>query len=413
MRDQGMGIPESSKSAIFEQEFRKPPEEKPKHAGSAGGLSMGKLLGIIAVLLFVLVAIVIAINLLPPQPPLTNCNENWNCTEWSACSNGTQSRSCSDSSNCGTIELKPAEERDCQLPADSDYCAAASECGGKGLAHAECVGAWACESKKCAWNCEIVPPVGTSGKIINLNFGQSVEVAGLNFEVYKAEIAQEMLSGFGGSIKLNSPGDGKEYFTVWAKITNNGAKNANIQASNFSSSDSLGNKYGLGLNIRFDGMNSRAGRIEPGRNVSGTLTWEVPVAVDSLKVEFDLLNIETDKEKIVWAVPVSAASLRECTGFSGAKYLAHNFLESGEEFQIALQNASGGTWLNYSIYFDSNVSPTSVNRTDVRMNKSDTVIAHANLNKSVVAGNQITVHLDYNSTESIVTSETAQCTYST
>ncbi len=48
------------------------------------------------------------------------CIENWGCTEWSECSDGTQTRTCTDSNNCGTTVDKPEEIRSCSIsPAPS------------------------------------------------------------------------------------------------------------------------------------------------------------------------------------------------------------------------------------------------------------------------------------------------------
>jgi len=44
------------------------------------------------------------------------CIEEWNCTEWSACSDGTQTMTCIDNSACGTIEDKPTESQSCGDP---------------------------------------------------------------------------------------------------------------------------------------------------------------------------------------------------------------------------------------------------------------------------------------------------------
>ncbi len=41
------------------------------------------------------------------------CTPNWNCTSWSSCSNGVQSRTCSDTNNCGTTSSKPATSQTC------------------------------------------------------------------------------------------------------------------------------------------------------------------------------------------------------------------------------------------------------------------------------------------------------------
>ncbi|MBI2667523.1 Ig-like domain-containing protein [Candidatus Woesearchaeota archaeon] len=41
------------------------------------------------------------------------CTESWSCTSYSACSNGQQTRTCTDSNNCGTTNNKPAESQSC------------------------------------------------------------------------------------------------------------------------------------------------------------------------------------------------------------------------------------------------------------------------------------------------------------
>jgi len=44
-------------------------------------------------------------------PP--TCTENWSCTDWSACINNQQSRTCIDSNACGTTVNKPVETETC------------------------------------------------------------------------------------------------------------------------------------------------------------------------------------------------------------------------------------------------------------------------------------------------------------
>ncbi|MFH1256601.1 MAG: hypothetical protein V1494_04900 [Candidatus Diapherotrites archaeon] len=48
--------------------------------------------------------------------PCITCTENWNCAQWSSCSGGTQTRTCTDTNNCGTTVYKPAETQSCSLP---------------------------------------------------------------------------------------------------------------------------------------------------------------------------------------------------------------------------------------------------------------------------------------------------------
>ena len=56
-----------------------------------------------------------------PTGASTACTEDWTCTDWSECLDGTQTRTCTDNNNCGTEDNKPAETRDCvqTQPAES------------------------------------------------------------------------------------------------------------------------------------------------------------------------------------------------------------------------------------------------------------------------------------------------------
>jgi len=43
----------------------------------------------------------------------TSCTESWSCGVWSACASGLQTRTCTDSNNCGTTTNKPSESQTC------------------------------------------------------------------------------------------------------------------------------------------------------------------------------------------------------------------------------------------------------------------------------------------------------------
>ena len=49
--------------------------------------------------------------------PTPQCEENWQCSEWSACSNGQQTKTCSDLKKCGTTTNRPALSQACEVPA--------------------------------------------------------------------------------------------------------------------------------------------------------------------------------------------------------------------------------------------------------------------------------------------------------
>ena len=45
----------------------------------------------------------------------SSCTELWSCTAWSECSDGLQTRVCTDDSECGTVNTKPAESQECGI----------------------------------------------------------------------------------------------------------------------------------------------------------------------------------------------------------------------------------------------------------------------------------------------------------
>ncbi|MDZ4256372.1 MAG: penicillin acylase family protein, partial [archaeon] len=52
----------------------------------------------------------------PPIPPPPECEEDWECSGWSACVNGIQTRVCIDQNACGTIDDKPPVQQSCVSP---------------------------------------------------------------------------------------------------------------------------------------------------------------------------------------------------------------------------------------------------------------------------------------------------------
>jgi len=50
-------------------------------------------------------------------PPL--CTESWTCGGWSACSGGTQTRTCTDANACGTTTSRPVLSQSCVMPPDT------------------------------------------------------------------------------------------------------------------------------------------------------------------------------------------------------------------------------------------------------------------------------------------------------
>lgn len=55
------------------------------------------------------------------------CTPNWNCADWSECSNGEQTRTCSDTNSCGEAAGKPSETRSCTEEEEEETETTASE----------------------------------------------------------------------------------------------------------------------------------------------------------------------------------------------------------------------------------------------------------------------------------------------
>lgn len=47
------------------------------------------------------------------------CTPNWTCGEWTTCSNSSQTRTCSDTNNCGKSDGKPSENQSCYSPLEA------------------------------------------------------------------------------------------------------------------------------------------------------------------------------------------------------------------------------------------------------------------------------------------------------
>lgn len=47
------------------------------------------------------------------------CSENWSCTDWSTCNNGTKTRTCMDANSCGTTSSQPIESETCEVVTDN------------------------------------------------------------------------------------------------------------------------------------------------------------------------------------------------------------------------------------------------------------------------------------------------------
>lgn len=67
------------------------------------------------------------------SPPPSSCIEQWSCTQWNMCQNGSQIRTCYDQSNCGTTLNQPPTTKTCEGPAQpfcgDGFCNGSEACG--------------------------------------------------------------------------------------------------------------------------------------------------------------------------------------------------------------------------------------------------------------------------------------------
>lgn len=59
---------------------------------------------------------------------VVQCDEDWNCTEWSECVEGVKARICVDLNSCGSEEEKPNEQEFCEVVKKNFTCVSDSEC---------------------------------------------------------------------------------------------------------------------------------------------------------------------------------------------------------------------------------------------------------------------------------------------
>jgi|GEM_PF-4377074 len=82
----------------------------------------------------------------PETARTCTCNEDWRCTDWTSCYNNTQTRTCYDANKCGTNEKKPLTKAVCYC--DEDWkCSEWSNCEDE-VQSRECVDASNCGTEK-------------------------------------------------------------------------------------------------------------------------------------------------------------------------------------------------------------------------------------------------------------------------
>jgi len=110
------------------------------------------------------------------------CVENWQCTEWSDCVNGTQIRTCNDINNCNTTENKPLENQSCViLPSCNLTCGICQELNSTTCSCMDispCCGNSVCESEEdcssCPIDCGNCPEIPESVFDINIEYPEKI-----------------------------------------------------------------------------------------------------------------------------------------------------------------------------------------------------------------------------------------------
>jgi hypothetical protein len=83
------------------------------------------------------------------------CVTNWQCTDWSGCSGGQQTKTCTDSNNCGTSENEPSLTQACTCTPNYQ-CGAWGACTSSGTQQRTCTDSNSCNCK--LYNrCNLIP----------------------------------------------------------------------------------------------------------------------------------------------------------------------------------------------------------------------------------------------------------------
>lgn len=85
------------------------------------------------------------VKVLPQQTSTTDCTQNWNCSQWNTCTNGNQTRTCTDLNSCNNISGRPLLIQTCTLGCTPNWqCTEFSICS-DGLQVRSCVDANSCD----------------------------------------------------------------------------------------------------------------------------------------------------------------------------------------------------------------------------------------------------------------------------
>jgi len=89
--------------------------------------------------------------------PGSSCTEDWTCADWTVCANNLQTRTCTDSNECGTETEKPAVSQSCTVPTGDDTTTPQIVCGNGVCEPGE-------NSNTCLVDCPLVPDTCTLGE---------------------------------------------------------------------------------------------------------------------------------------------------------------------------------------------------------------------------------------------------------
>jgi len=141
---------------------------------------------------------------------------------------------------------------------------------------------------------------------ITLDIGETAKTSKLEVTVKSVEKMEmyEYCSNLGGQqyCNIQSAKEGNEYYVLQVEVKNVGSDRVYFSASNFSASDSEGNRYDVeALNLREDKIDLFQ-ELYQNQKTSGSIVIEVPKNASGVKIFYDFGDIITGTKLATWEV---------------------------------------------------------------------------------------------------------------
>ncbi|MBS3124625.1 PGF-pre-PGF domain-containing protein [Candidatus Woesearchaeota archaeon] len=133
------------------------------------------------------------------------CAESWTCSDWSTCSSGTQTRTCTDASSCGTTDSRPALSQTCTTSTSSSSSGGGSAGGASGGVPVNVAGTFAQEVWTSINSGETATVEVANGAIgvTEISFAVDQTTFGAWVKVERIESLPATVSSFGGQVYKN------------------------------------------------------------------------------------------------------------------------------------------------------------------------------------------------------------------